>query len=105
MGDSDYERNLRIMHRIRQINEEQKRQIALHRWIESEKAGRDLKEEAEIDWVDRFASSFRNWVETVPSECLKCGLCENGTNCKFCRNPFNPNRIKRIEEMKRNNLI
>ena len=105
MGENDYERNLRIMHRIRQINEEQKRQIARHKWIESEKAGRDLSDEAELDWVNRFASSFRRWVNTVPSECLKCGVCRDCKGRKFCRNPFNPNRVKRIDQMRRDNLL
>jgi hypothetical protein len=105
MKDNDYERNLRIIHRIKQINEEQKRQIAIHRWIESEKAGRDLKEEAEIDWVNRFASSFRNWAKTVPSECVKCGICKDCKNRKYCKNPFNPNRVKKLNKMRKDKLL
>jgi hypothetical protein len=30
-----------------------------HKWIESEKAGRDLGDEAVFDWVQRYAVSFR----------------------------------------------
>ena len=97
MGDVDYKDCLRAKLRIKHINTEQKRQIAIHRWIESEKAGRDLKEEAEVDWVIRFAALFRVWVKKVPSECVKCGVCLNCKNRTFCKNPFNPERIKKID--------
>jgi hypothetical protein len=36
-----------------------------HRWIESEKAQRDLGEDAEIDWVVRYGKDFRDyWRKT-----------------------------------------
>lgn len=42
--------------------EQQNKEIERHKWLESEKAGRDLGEEAVIDWImkyaDRFSESF-----------------------------------------------
>ena len=35
-----------------------KAEISKHRWIESEKAGRNLKAEAEMDWIKRHSRSF-----------------------------------------------
>jgi len=32
--------------------------IRQHRWIESEKAGRDLGKFAEYDWINRFGKIF-----------------------------------------------
>lgn len=35
-----------------------------HKWIESEKAARDLGEAAYRDWVEKFAKQFREQWET-----------------------------------------
>ena len=45
------------IHRL-QIEETQK-----YKWILSEKAGRDLGEEAVADWVDKHAAAFREYWE------------------------------------------
>jgi len=37
----------------------QVREIQRHKWIESEKAGRDLGQDAVSDWIHRHAASFR----------------------------------------------
>lgn len=42
--------------------EAQCEEIRKHKWIESEKACRDLSQEAEKDWVSMHAANFRNWV-------------------------------------------
>lgn len=39
-------------------------EIRRHKWIESERAGRDLGQQAVVDWIDRFAESWRRWRET-----------------------------------------
>lgn len=44
---------------LRLYNELQLQEIARHKWIESEKAGRDLGQEAMLDWIHRYAASFR----------------------------------------------
>jgi hypothetical protein len=44
---------------LRTYNELQAEEILRHKWIESEKAGRDLGEEAVYDWIDRYAARFR----------------------------------------------
>lgn len=99
----DYDDNNRILRRNEQIYLEQKRQIEIYKWIESEKAGRDLKDEAIEDWINRFASKFRKWIETIPSECINCGLCSDGKKRKYCKNPFNPERIEKINKNKLGN--
>jgi hypothetical protein len=37
-------------------------EIRKHRYLESEKAGRDLGFCAELDWVSRFAKQVRDWA-------------------------------------------
>jgi hypothetical protein len=37
-------------------------EIDRHKWIESQKAGRDLGEEAVYDWVRKYAADFRRYV-------------------------------------------
>jgi hypothetical protein len=46
---------------------EQKREIEKHKWIESERAGYDLGQQAVNDWINRFASLWRQWRESIPS--------------------------------------
>jgi len=36
-------------------------EILKHKWIMSEKEGRDLGEEAVKDWVDKYAPAFREY--------------------------------------------
>jgi hypothetical protein len=39
-------------------------QMEIHKWIESEKANRDLGEEALHDWINKHAAKFREeWNE------------------------------------------
>jgi len=37
-------------------------EIDRHKWIESQKAGRDLGEEAVFDWVMKYADDFRRYI-------------------------------------------
>ncbi len=56
-----------------------------YKWIESQKAGRDLGEQAVIDWVQKYAAKyrqeynecFRNIVKIVKKEVENCELCKN----------------------------
>jgi hypothetical protein len=67
---------------LRTYNELQAKEILRHKWIESEKAGRDLGEEAVYDWIQRYAADFREahrWAfcrveEATWSEKLKVRL-------------------------------
>jgi hypothetical protein len=43
---------------IKKYLELQTREIERHKWIESEKAGRDLGAEAVIDWILKYADMF-----------------------------------------------
>jgi hypothetical protein len=51
--------------RLKRDLAEQAREILKHKWIESEKAGRDLGHEAVIDWIRRFAADWRKTHEDV----------------------------------------
>lgn len=48
---------------FKKFMEAQAQEIRVHKWIESEKANRDLGVEAEIDWTKRFAEDFRKGWE------------------------------------------
>ena len=41
----------------------QRDEIRRHKWIESEKAQRDLGREAALDWVVKYAAQWREWYE------------------------------------------
>ncbi len=43
----------------------QLQEIQKHKWIESEKAGRDLGQDAVFDWIDRYAEDFRRYYEPM----------------------------------------
>jgi hypothetical protein len=43
---------------MKEYLEKQKREIEVHKWIESEKAGRDLGAEAVIHWIEHHADAF-----------------------------------------------
>jgi len=39
-------------------------EMAKHKWIESEKAGYDLGEQAMLDWVEKYSDSFKKNLNT-----------------------------------------
>jgi len=79
------------------INREQKRQIEIHKWLVSEKAGKDLSDEAVQEWVEKYAQLFRKWVESLPYNCVLCREeCTRRAN-EMCQDPFNEKRLKYIE--------
>jgi hypothetical protein len=43
---------------LKEYLEMQTREIERHKWIESEKAGRDLGVDAMIDWIVKYADAF-----------------------------------------------
>lgn len=43
---------------VKEYLEYQDREIERHKWIESEKAGRDLGIDAVIDWIMKYADAF-----------------------------------------------
>ena len=43
-------------------------EILKHKWIESEKAGYDLGDEAVWDWIRKYAPQFRNYWESRKKE-------------------------------------
>lgn len=49
--------------RMRQMLDMQRQEINRHKWIESEKAQRDLGAEAVFDWINRYAAQWREWYE------------------------------------------
>ncbi len=48
----------------RRFLEYQCEEIRKHKYIESEKAGRDLGIAAELEWVQKFAKDVRDWAES-----------------------------------------
>lgn len=44
----------------------QRDEIARYKWLESEKAKRDLGREAALEWIKKYAAKWRQWYE---SEC------------------------------------
>ena len=44
--------------------EQQRLEIMKHKWIESEKARRDLGRDAVMDWITKYAAQWRTWYET-----------------------------------------
>lgn len=83
---------------VKQVNCEQKRQIEIYKWLESERAGRDMSERAVMEWIRKYALTFRQWAETIPYGCEKCGLCEDCSDRVECCKPFDEERLRRIKE-------
>jgi hypothetical protein len=54
------------------LQEATSRELSVHKWIESEKAGRDLGEKAIHDWVARHWDRFlrQRWVEHLQGQVL-----------------------------------
>lgn len=52
MSDEEYEK-------LKQYMDDQIKEIELYKWLESEKANRDLGEEAVKDWIEKHAAEFR----------------------------------------------
>ena len=50
--DEEYEK-------LKQYMADQIKEIEIHKWLESEKANRDLGEEAVKDWIEKHAAEFR----------------------------------------------
>jgi len=59
---------------LKEYLEFQNREIERHKWIESEKAGRDLGLDAAIDWILKYADAFSD-------EYICQGDCRNEKQC------------------------
>lgn len=49
--------------RLQEDLEAQRKEIQVHKWIESERAGQDLGQGAVHDWIIRYAAEWRRWRE------------------------------------------
>lgn len=49
--------------RMRMMLALQRDEINRYKWIESEKAQRDLGREAVFDWINKYAAQWREWFE------------------------------------------
>jgi len=67
--------------RCQKFMEEQKHQMEIHKWIESEKAKRDLGDLPLLDWVTKFAAIFRQQWEEKYGPIIED---ENGMCCSGC---------------------
>lgn len=55
--------------KMKQYMSDQIKEMEVHKWIESEKANRDLGEEALRDWITKHAQEFRDkWEEEHKNE-------------------------------------
>jgi len=80
------------------ILDEQLRQMGRYKWLKSEEAGYDLGETALYGWVEQYAKPFREWAESIPSECIGCGACMGETGME-CPHPFNRRRKELLRRM------
>lgn len=55
-------------HRQVRMLELQRKEIERYKWIESEKAQRDLGREASLDWIRKYAARWRDWYENEVEE-------------------------------------
>lgn len=60
--ERDYAEAWRIKY-LAHVMRIQREEMLRHKWIESEKAHRDLGNEAIWDWINKYAASFRDWYE------------------------------------------
>lgn len=60
------------------------KEIEIHKWIESQKAHRNLGLEAELDWVCKYAKAYREEWELKYGKIIEEIEEENGVNCSGC---------------------
>ncbi len=53
---------------LKEYLEIQSREIERHKWIESEKAGKDLGMDAVIDWILKYAAAFSDHLSQKEQE-------------------------------------
>jgi hypothetical protein len=53
---------------LKEYLEIQSREIERHKWIESEKAGKDLGMDAAIDWILKYAAAFSDQLSQTEQE-------------------------------------
>ena len=56
-----------------QFIQRQLEEIDRHKWIESEKAGRDLGDDAVVQWVEKYAEPFHRRLVSEAGELVGCG--------------------------------
>ena len=84
---------------LKYIHDEQRRQMEIYKWVQSERAQKDLGETCMYGWVEKHAKAFRKWAESIPEECTNCGECMSGATGLQCSHPFNENRLKLIDAL------
>jgi NAD-dependent dihydropyrimidine dehydrogenase PreA subunit len=87
------------MIRIDLVNYEEFHQMDVHKWLVSEKAGHDVGQEAYFDWIKKYAALFRQWVNSLPSNCIGCGACNQKAD--ECPHPFKEERIQYLSKESR----
>lgn len=61
---------------LKEYLEIQRQEIDRHKWIESEKAGKDLGMDAAIDWILKYADAFSDQFACR----LEAGMGRTGEN-------------------------
>lgn len=88
--------------RYKRYLQRQMEEALRHKWIESEKAGRDLGEAAIQDWVSKYAKKFRRYWERADLEEVKKGMKELNKKSDKDRKAFMEHMgdlIDEVEEM------
>lgn len=49
----------------------QREEMLRHKWIESEKAQRDVGKEVYLEWIKRYAAEWRRWYESQEEHILQ----------------------------------
>lgn len=83
------------MVKLKYRNLEEIHQMLCHKWYESEKCGHDVGEGAFLDWTEKYARDFAKWADTIPEECVNCGLHKDNSHFE-CIQPFDKHRIQFI---------
>ena len=54
----------------------QREEINRYKWIQSERASRDLGGEAVLEWIQKYAAHWREWYENEYYDDIECPDCE-----------------------------
>jgi hypothetical protein len=50
----------------------EREEMQRHKWIASEKAGRDLGQAALMEWIEKHAAAFRAYVTHTLGKTIRC---------------------------------
>ncbi|MCK9429033.1 MAG: hypothetical protein M0R17_03355 [Candidatus Omnitrophica bacterium] len=84
----NYKKSKTLKHKLlndakfKKFLEDQKKEIEIHKWIESEKCGHDLQDQACCEWIEKFAAKYRKYWEDTYGKIFEE---QNGMCCSSCK--------------------